>query len=77
MLFSHQGSVYKNHFTKTWFRPGSNRGPFACKANVITTTLRNLIQQGEFTELVCAFLSYQGRNYLRQKMIQVVHQKPV
>ena len=25
-----------------WFRPGSNRGPFACKANVITTTLRNL-----------------------------------
>ena len=24
-----------------WFRPGSNRGPFACEANVITTTLRN------------------------------------
>ena len=25
----------------TCFRPVSNRGPFACKANVITTTLRN------------------------------------
>ena len=26
-------------------RPGSNRGPFACKANVITTTLRDPCQQ--------------------------------
>ena len=25
-----------------WFRWGSNPGPFACEANVITTTLRNL-----------------------------------
>lgn len=24
------------------FRPVSNRGPFACEANVITTTLRKL-----------------------------------
>ena len=24
-----------------WFRPGLNRGPSACKADVITTTLRN------------------------------------
>ena len=26
---------------KVWFRPGSNRGPSACKADVITATLRN------------------------------------
>lgn len=25
---------------KTCFRPGSNRGPCACEAHVITTTLR-------------------------------------
>ena len=25
-----------------WSRPGSNRGPSACKADVMTTTLRNL-----------------------------------
>ena len=29
---------------KTQFRPGSNRGPFACQANVITTTLRKLVK---------------------------------
>ena len=27
-------------FVKNCFRPVSNRGPFACEANVITTTLR-------------------------------------
>ena len=27
---------------KVCFRPVSNRGPFACEANVITTTLRKL-----------------------------------
>ena len=25
-----------------WSRPGSNRGPCACEAHVITTTLRDL-----------------------------------
>ena len=28
------------------FRPVSNRGPFACEANVITTTLRKLTTPG-------------------------------
>ena len=28
---------------ETCFRPVSNRGPFACEANVITTTLRKLL----------------------------------
>ena len=28
-------------YKKSWLRPGSNRGPSACKADVITTTLRN------------------------------------
>ena len=27
--------------TKYWFRPGSNRGPSACEADVMTTTPRN------------------------------------
>ena len=34
-------SIKKYH----WFSPGSNRGPFACEANVITTTLLNLLDQ--------------------------------
>ena len=29
--------------TKNCFRPGSNRRPFACQADVITATLRKLL----------------------------------
>jgi hypothetical protein len=34
-------SNLKKNGKKSWFRPGSNRGPSACKADVITATPRN------------------------------------
>ena len=47
-----------------WFRPGSNRGSFACKANVITTTLRNLaIETARVVFEVMYYLIYRKSRY--------------
>ena len=34
----------KNKKVVLWSRPGSNRGPSACKADVITTTLQDRVK---------------------------------
>ena len=45
VIFPFWSSLYRLLFTlrnNKWFRSGSNRGPCACEAHVITTTLRKL-----------------------------------
>ena len=47
VLSANHYTMEPKRFFPAWFRPGSNRGPFACKANVITTTLRNRYFNGQ------------------------------
>ena len=59
----------KNISKKTQFQPGSNRRPFACKANVITTTLWNLCTR-EKKERSIAATTYSFQNLQLRKQPQ-------
>ena len=49
-----------------WSRPGSNRGPSACKADVITTTLQDhlktKVKSLEYVLLQEGFFNWNNRN---------------
>ena len=47
--FFRRNYLFKN--VKSCFHPGSNRGPFACEANVITTTLRKPLRERVFLRI--------------------------
>ena len=56
-----------NIFQKNQFQPGSNRRPFACKANVITTTLWNLQIHGEkVNSIIKTTFYYQDLTWLKK-----------
>ena len=64
--------------TLKWFRSGLNRGPSACKADVMTTTLRNLNVAGwrflwMFWSIIWALILFPGGKLQRMTPTWVEH----